>query len=76
MRCRMPRGREGVRRSRDGGGCRTAPRRYSRTRCADVRSTRAAAAIRRIRPLEPYKGKGIKYADEYVQRKAGKTGTK
>ncbi len=36
----------------------------------------AAAAIRRIRPPEPYKGKGLKYAEEYIRRKAGKTGTK
>jgi large subunit ribosomal protein L6 len=36
----------------------------------------AAAAIRKIRPPEPYKGKGIKYAEEYIRRKAGKTGTK
>jgi large subunit ribosomal protein L6 len=36
----------------------------------------AAAAIRRIRPPEPYKGKGIKYSEEHVRRKAGKTGTK
>jgi len=36
----------------------------------------AAASIRRLRPPEPYKGKGIKYAEEYIQRKAGKTGTK
>lgn len=36
----------------------------------------AAASIRRLRPPEPYKGKGIKYAEEYVRRKAGKTGTK
>jgi large subunit ribosomal protein L6 len=35
-----------------------------------------AAAIRMLRPPEPYKGKGIKYAEEYIQRKAGKTGTK
>jgi large subunit ribosomal protein L6 len=35
-----------------------------------------AAAIRRLKPPEPYKGKGIKYAEEYIQRKAGKTGTK
>lgn len=35
-----------------------------------------AARIRQLRPPEPYKGKGIKYAEEYVQRKAGKTGTK
>jgi large subunit ribosomal protein L6 len=34
----------------------------------------AAAAIRKIRPPEPYKGKGVKYAREYIRRKAGKTG--
>jgi len=33
----------------------------------------AASAIRALRPPEPYKGKGIRYADEYVVRKAGKT---
>lgn len=32
-----------------------------------------AAAIRRLRPPEPYKGKGVKYANERVRRKAGKT---
>jgi large subunit ribosomal protein L6 len=31
-----------------------------------------AAMIRRLRPPEPYKGKGIKYADEVLRRKAGK----
>jgi large subunit ribosomal protein L6 len=31
-----------------------------------------AANIRRVRPPEPYKGKGIRYADEYVRRKVGK----
>ena len=31
-----------------------------------------AASIRRIRPPEPYKGKGIRYVDEYVRRKVGK----
>jgi large subunit ribosomal protein L6 len=31
-----------------------------------------AARIRRIRPPEPYKGKGIRYRGEYVRRKAGK----
>lgn len=35
-----------------------------------------AASIRSIRPPEPYKAKGIKYAGEYIRRKAGKTGTK
>jgi large subunit ribosomal protein L6 len=31
-----------------------------------------AARIRRVRPPEPYKGKGIRYADEQVRRKVGK----
>ncbi len=33
-----------------------------------------AAEIRRIRPPEPYKGKGIRYEGEHVRRKAGKAG--
>lgn len=33
-----------------------------------------AADIRKIRPPEPYKGKGIRYKDEYIRRKAGKAG--
>ena len=33
-----------------------------------------AADIRAFRPVEPYKGKGIKYTDEHVIRKAGKAG--
>ncbi len=32
-----------------------------------------AAKIRALRPPEPYKGKGIRYSDEFVRRKAGKT---
>jgi len=32
----------------------------------------AAAEIRRFRPPEPYKGKGVRYADEYIFRKEGK----
>jgi large subunit ribosomal protein L6 len=32
----------------------------------------AAAEIRSFRPPEPYKGKGIRYADEYVRRKEAK----
>ena len=35
-----------------------------------------AASIRKIRPPEPYKGKGIKYAEERIRRKAGKAGVK
>ncbi|MCP5990323.1 50S ribosomal protein L6, partial [Klebsiella pneumoniae] len=35
-----------------------------------------AARIRAVRPPEPYKGKGIRYAGEVVLRKAGKTGKK
>ncbi len=33
-----------------------------------------AARIRRTRPPEPYKGKGVRYANERIRRKAGKTG--
>jgi large subunit ribosomal protein L6 len=32
-----------------------------------------ASSIRQLRPPEPYKGKGVKYAEELIQRKAGKT---
>jgi len=35
-----------------------------------------AANIRAVREPEPYKGKGIKYTDEVIRRKAGKTGAK
>lgn len=34
---------------------------------------RVASEIRALRKPEPYKGKGIKYADEYIKRKAGKS---
>ena len=36
--------------------------------------TKAASKIRAIRPPEPYKGKGIKYVEETIKRKVGKTG--
>jgi len=35
-----------------------------------------AANVRAVRPPEPYKGKGIRYANEVVKRKAGKAGAK
>ena len=35
-----------------------------------------AAELRRVRPPEPYKGKGIRYVGEHVRQKAGKTGAK
>jgi large subunit ribosomal protein L6 len=31
-----------------------------------------AARIKRLRPVEPYKGKGIRYVGEFVRRKEGK----
>ncbi len=37
---------------------------------------KTAAKIRSFRRPEPYKGKGVKYADEIIRRKAGKTGAK
>jgi large subunit ribosomal protein L6 len=33
-----------------------------------------AADVRKLRPPEPYKGKGVRYADERVRRKVGKAG--
>jgi large subunit ribosomal protein L6 len=45
-------------------------------RSADKEALGAAAVkIRALRPPEPYKGKGIKYATEKIRRKEGKTGT-
>lgn len=35
-----------------------------------------AASIRKWRPPEPYKGKGVKYVDEVIRRKEGKAGKK
>ncbi len=35
-----------------------------------------ASSIRATKPPEPYKGKGIRYKDEFVRRKAGKTAAK
>ena len=35
-----------------------------------------ASKIRKIKPPEPYKGKGVRYAGEFVRRKQGKTVTK
>ncbi|MBN1649457.1 MAG: 50S ribosomal protein L6 [Spirochaetales bacterium] len=36
----------------------------------------ASAEIRSIRPPEPYKGKGVKYEEEHIRRKIGKSGVK
>ena len=35
-----------------------------------------AAKIRALRPPEPYKGKGVKYVEERIRRKVGKSGVK
>ena len=40
--------------------------------CDKQKCGQFAADIRRVRPPEPYKGKGIKYSDEVIRRKAGK----
>ena len=51
----------------------------TRSRCAaptGSSSGRSASEIRTFRPPEPYKGKGIRYDDEHVRRKVGKTGIK
>ena len=44
--------------------------------CDKQKVGQLAAEIRAVRPPEPYKGKGIKYADEVIRRKEGKTGAK
>ncbi len=66
---------EGVDITADGGG-------RGRTSKVIVSGTdkqavgQVAAKIRSLRPPEPYKGKGIRYVNEYVRRKAGKTASK
>ena len=49
-----------------------APNRISVMGIDKQRVGQVAAEIRKIRPPEPYKGKGIRYAGEHVRRKAGK----
>lgn len=45
------------------------------TSCDKQSIGQVAAEIRRTRPPEPYKGKGVKYSDEVIRKKAGKTAT-
>ncbi len=52
------------------------PNRIVVSGCDKQRVGQFAAEIREKRPPEPYKGKGIKYVDEVIRRKAGKTGAK
>ena len=50
-------------------------RRRRRSSCAGIDKQmvgQTAAEIRKVRPPEPYKGKGIRYEGEYVRRKVGK----
>lgn len=48
------------------------PARFTLSSCDKHLLGQFAANIRKVRPPEPYKGKGIRYADETVRRKAGK----
>ncbi len=50
------------------------PTRISVTGIDKEQVGQVAADIRKVRPPEPYKGKGIRYAGEHVRRKAGKAG--
>ncbi|GAA1489038.1 50S ribosomal protein L6 [Brachybacterium sacelli] len=50
------------------------PSKFSVSGIDKQRVGQVAAKIRGIRPPEPYKGKGVRYADETVVRKAGKAG--
>ena len=48
-------------------------RRHRRVRGIDKQVVgQTAAEIRKVRPPEPYKGKGIRYEGEFVRRKVGK----
>ncbi len=51
--------------------CRRRPRSSSRASTSSMVG-QTAAEIRKVRPPEPYKGKGIRYEGEYVRRKVGK----
>jgi large subunit ribosomal protein L6 len=44
--------------------------------CCNEQDGQFASSIRSVQPPEPYLGKGIRYSDEVVRRKAGKTGKK
>ena len=51
-----------------------APDPHRRLRDRQATGRRDRRQIRRLRKPEPYKGKGIRYADEVIRRKAGKAG--
>ena len=53
-----------------------APNKIVISGCDKQKVGQFAAEVREKRPPEPYKGKGIKYADEVIRRKVGKTGAK
>ena len=53
-----------------------APNKIVISGCDKQKVGQFAAEVREKRPPEPYKGKGIKYVDEVVRRKVGKTGAK
>ena len=53
-----------------------APNRVVISGCDKQAVGQFAAEVREKRPPEPYKGKGIKYVDEVIRRKVGKTGAK
>jgi len=53
-----------------------APNRVVIIGCDKQQVGQFAAEVREKRPPEPYKGKGIKYVDEVIRRKVGKTGAK
>ena len=46
------------------------------TGCDNIVIGQTATDIKYVRPVEPYKGKGIRYSGQYVRRKAGKTAAK
>ena len=60
----------------DGVSCTVGKTSIEVVSCCNERVGQFASSIRSVQPPEPYLGKGIRYSDEVVRRKAGKTGKK
>ena len=60
----------------DGVSCTVGKTNIEVTSCCNEQVGQFASSVRAVQPPEPYLGKGIRYSDEVVRRKAGKTGKK
>lgn len=60
----------------DGVSCTVGKTNIEMLSCCNEKVGQFASSVRSVQPPEPYLGKGIRYSDEVVRRKAGKTGKK